>query len=149
MAKVPPRWFVRTAWFAHKALTRATADRVGLHHPTPGGQFGILRLHTTGRRTGRPRAVLLGYITDGDRYVTLAMNGWQRADPAWWLNLKSHPTARVDLKGGTREVVAHEAQGPDRDRLWTALESITGYGDLNAFAAIRGRRTAVVVLTPA
>jgi len=146
--KTPPRWFVRTAWVAHKALTRVTADRVGLARPTKGGRFGILRLHTTGRRSGRERAVLLGYVPDGDRYVTLAMNGWATADPAWWLNLQSHPEAKVDLIGRSHPVVAHAATGADRDRLWITLHEYAGYGDLDTFAAGRGRETAVVVLAP-
>ncbi|SNY50924.1 nitroreductase/quinone reductase family protein [Paractinoplanes atraurantiacus] len=149
-ATLPPRWFVRSAWVAHKALLRVSRDRVGLSTPTPGGKFGFLRLHTVGRRSGRPRAVVLGYIEDGDRLVTLAMNGWDPADPAWWHNLKAHPEATVDLAGGSfRPVTAHEATGAERERLWAALHDYTGYGDLDAFAARRGRETAVVVLSPA
>lgn len=145
----PPRWFVRSAWVTHRALLRITGDRVGMSRPTPGGRFGILRLHTIGRRSGRRRAVLLGYIEDGDRLVTLAMNGWDRLDPAWWLNLQADPTAEVDLPGGvTREMTATAATGPDRDRLWPDLHKYAGYGDLDDYAAHRGRETAVVVLAP-
>ncbi|GAA0518613.1 nitroreductase [Paractinoplanes deccanensis] len=149
-ATLPPRWFVRGAWVAHKALLRVSADRIGMSTPTPGGQFGYLRLHTVGRRSGTPRAVVLGYIEDGDRLVTLAMNGWDAADPGWWHNLRARPEATVDLAGGeTRAVTAHEATGDERDRLWAALHDYTGYGDLDAHAAKRGRATAVVVLSPA
>ncbi|MEV4352686.1 nitroreductase/quinone reductase family protein [Actinoplanes sp. NPDC049596] len=149
-ATLPPRWFVRSAWVAHKALLRVSADRIGLSRPTPGGKFGMLRLHTVGRRSGRPRAVLLGYIEDSGRFVTLAMNGWNAADPAWWHNLQAHPAASVDLAAADRrEVTAHEATGAERERLWAALHDYSGYGDLDAHATQRGRETAVVVLTPA
>jgi len=147
-ATLPPRWFVRCAWVVHKALLRVTRDRVGLATPTPGGRFGMLRLRTVGRRSGQERAVVLGYVEDGDRLVTLAMNGWDPADPAWWLNLQAHPRASVDLVGGTRTVVARAAVGEERDRLWTALRGYAGYGNLDAFAARRGVETAVVVLEP-
>jgi deazaflavin-dependent oxidoreductase (nitroreductase family) len=149
MPKLPPRWFVRSAWTAHRTLLRLTADRVGLSRPTPGGRFGMLRLHTVGRRSGQDRAVVLGYIEDGDHLVTLAMNGWAPADPAWWLNLQAHPRGKVDMVGGSRDVTAHRATGPERDRLWAALHKYEGYGDLDAFATQRGRETAVVVLSPA
>ncbi|GAA2645711.1 nitroreductase/quinone reductase family protein [Paractinoplanes durhamensis] len=148
MPKLPPRWFIRSAWRAHRTLLRVTADRVGLSAPTPGGKFGMLRLTTTGRRSGRPRGVVLGYLEDGDRLVTLAMNGWDRADPAWWLNLQADPHAGVDLVTGSHPVTAREATGEERERLWSALLNCTGYGDLAGFAAQRGRETAVVVLDP-
>ena len=148
MPKLPPRWFIRSAWVVHRALLRITRDRVGLSVPRPGRRFGMLRLHTIGRRSGRPRAVVLGYIEDGDRLVTLAMNGWDPADPAWWLNLQAHPEATVDLVRGSAEVTAHRATGAERERLWAALRDYAGYGDLDSFAAQRGRETAVVVLTP-
>ena len=146
--KLPPRWFVRTAWVAHKALLRLTRDRIGMSEPRPGGRFGMLRLHTVGRRSGRRREVVLGYINDGDRLVTLAMNGWDPAEPAWWLNLQADPQATVDLPGGSRPVAAHRATGAERARLWAALHDYDGYGDLDAFAKRLGREPAVVVLSP-
>ncbi|WP_433295897.1 nitroreductase family deazaflavin-dependent oxidoreductase [Actinoplanes sp. CA-030573] len=146
---LPPRWFVRGAWRTHRLLLRATGDRVGLRPPVP-GRCGMLRLTTTGRRSGEPRAVVLCYIEDGDRLVTLAMNGWDRADPAWWLNLRANGSATVDLAGGgSRPVTAAVATGEERERLWAALHDYEGYGDIDAFAARRGRETAVVVLSPA
>ena len=36
---------------------------------------------TTGRRSARPRDVLLGYVQDGDNFVTLAMHGWGAPEP--------------------------------------------------------------------
>jgi deazaflavin-dependent oxidoreductase (nitroreductase family) len=107
----------------------------------------MLRLHTIGRRSGLERAVVLGYVEDGDRLVTLAMNGWAPADPAWWLNLQARPQASVDLVNGSRQVIAREAVGAERERLWAALHEYTGYGDLDALAARRGRETTVVVLS--
>jgi deazaflavin-dependent oxidoreductase (nitroreductase family) len=148
MPKLPPRWFVRSAWIAHRALLRVTFDRVGLSRPTP-GRCGLLRLHTIGRRSGHRRAVVLCYIQDGDNLVTLAMNGWNPADPAWWHNLRAHPSTTVDLVGGPRAVKARPAEGPERDRLWAALHDYQGYGDLDALATQRGRETTVVVLAPA
>ena len=41
---------------------------------SPAG-FGTMRLTTIGRRTGRARPVIVGYVADGPNLVTLAMNG--------------------------------------------------------------------------
>jgi F420H(2)-dependent quinone reductase len=147
--KLPPRWFIRTAWIVHRAIHRVTGGRRGLAHPKgPGGKFGLLRLKTTGRRSGAERAAIVGYVEDGANLVTLAMNGWDEKDPAWWLNLRALPHAAVELKGGaSRQVRAREATGEERDRLWTLVQSHSGYGDVDGFARRRSQ-TAVVVLEP-
>jgi len=146
--RLPPRWIIRTLWAAHRGLLAVTRNRVGMSVPGPDRKCGIMRLTTTGRRSGRERAVVLNYLEDGDRLVTLAMNGWHPADPAWWLNLKADPAAEADLVGERRPVVAHEATGAERDRLWALLHDYLGYGDLEFFTERRGRATPVVVLSP-
>ena len=95
---LPPRWFIRSAWVVHRAIHRFTGGRRGLATPTPGGKFGYLRLKTLGRHSGKERAAILGYWEDGPNLITLAMNGWAEAEPAWWLNLQAHPDASVELQ---------------------------------------------------
>ena len=148
MSWIPPRWFIRTAWIGHRTINRVTGGRRGLAPPTRDGHFGYLRLRTIGRKTGKERIAILGYIEDGPNLVTLAMNGWAAADPAWWLNLLAHPDAMVDLKDGPRLVRARSADGEERDRLWAVLASGSGYGSLDGYAGRRPNGTAVVVLEP-
>jgi F420H(2)-dependent quinone reductase len=146
---LPPRWFIRGAWVAHRAIHRFTGGRRGLATPIPGGKFGYLRLKTVGRRSGQERAAILGYFEDGPNLVTLAMNGWADAEPAWWLNLQAHPDASVELKSGSREVRARAADGEERARLWAKVREYSGYGtDVDAYAKLRSSETAVVVLEP-
>jgi deazaflavin-dependent oxidoreductase (nitroreductase family) len=146
---LPPRWFIRTAWVVHRAIHRFTGGRRGLATPVPGGRFGYMRLLTVGRQSGRERAAILGYVEDGDRLVTLAMNGWGDPAPAWWLNLQAHPNATVELKGSTRAIRAREAVGEERERLWARVQESSGWGhDLEAFARLRPRETPVVVFEP-
>jgi len=145
---VPPRWFVRSAWAFQRGGYRLTGGRWPLRRPTPGGKFGMLRLRVVGRRSGQERAVILGYVEDEGRYVTLAMNGWGDPPPAWWLNLRAHPDADVDTVDGARPVRAAAAQGPERDRLWALVGRHQGWGDVDRFAAHRAGETPVVVLAP-
>jgi deazaflavin-dependent oxidoreductase (nitroreductase family) len=147
-SRIPPRWFIRTAWVVHRALYRATGGRVGLRHPSS-AVYGMLRLHTVGRRSGAPRVAIVAYVEDGENLVTLAMNGWGDPPPAWWLNLRARPAASVDLPEGSREVVAREATGAERERLWAVWRTLEGGADLDAHAARRTRQTPVVVLAPA
>ena len=141
--RLPPRWFVVAFWYGHRGLLRATGGRFGLWRPKPGG-WGTLRLTTTGRRSGKPRRVVVGYFEDGRNLVTMAMNGWGAAEPAWWLNLQDHPDAIAQTRDGAREVHARRAQGEERERLWYRWAEIDK--NLDDYAARRPTETAVVVL---
>jgi deazaflavin-dependent oxidoreductase (nitroreductase family) len=142
--RLPPRWFIRLFWQLHRAVIRVTGGRLGLWRPKH--RWGTLRLTTTGRRSGQPRHVVLAYVEDGPNLVTMAMNGWDPAEPAWWLNLQAHPEARVELAGSQRLVTARAAAGEERARLWARWGEIDK--DLDAYAARRPSGTAVVVLEP-
>jgi F420H(2)-dependent quinone reductase len=144
-ARLPPRWFVVMFWQGHRALVRLTRGRFGLWRPKPDG-WGTLRLTTTGRRTGLPRQVVVGYFEDGRNLITMAMNGWGVAEPAWWQNLQAHPEAIAQTRDGVRRVRAHRAQAGERERLWSRWAEIDK--NLDAYAALRPTETAVVVLEP-
>jgi F420H(2)-dependent quinone reductase len=143
-AWLPPRWFIRSFWKAHRAWVRATGGRRGLW-PATGDKWGAMRLTVVGRRTGQPRSVILGYFEDGPDLVTLAMNGWGPGEPAWWLNLRAHPQAQVQLHDGSRRhVMAHAATGAERARLWERQRHYDRHVD--EYARRRPGETAVVVL---
>ena len=147
--KLPPRPLIRTFWKFHRGIVRLTGGRLGLQQPKRGAKFGMLRLHTVGRRSGQARIAMIGYYEDGPNLVTLAMNGWGTADPAWWLNLQANPIATVDLANGRREVRARAAAGAERDRLWATFRDYPGWGsDLGALVAHRPGETAIVILEP-
>ena len=144
--RLPPRWFITTFWHGHRLMVRASRGRRGLWSPRP-GKWGALRLTATGRRSGEPRSVILGYYEDGPNLVSMAMNGWGAPEPAWWLNLQANPEALVELAGGIRrEVRGRAAAGEERDRLWQRWRELDK--DLDDYAARRPQETAVVVLEP-
>lgn len=145
-ARLPPRWVIVAFWHAHRRIVRATRGRRGLWPARP-GKWGALRLTTRGRTSGKPRSVILGYFEDGPDLVSMAMNGWGAAEPAWWLNLQADPLATVELAGGARrEVRARPASGEERERLWQRWRELDA--NLDGYAARRPRETAVVVLEP-
>lgn len=145
--RLPPRWFIRAAWFIHRRVFTLTGGRLGLWRPKPDG-WGTLRLTTTGRRSGRARSVMVGYFQDGDRYVTMAMNGWGEGQPAWWLNLQNDPRASIEVaKGdGPVPVTARAVEGEERNGLWDRWRQIDK--NLDDYAEMRSTPTAVVVLEP-
>jgi deazaflavin-dependent oxidoreductase (nitroreductase family) len=145
-ARLPPRWFVVTAWHVHRGIVRASGGRKGLWPPRP-GKWGALRLTTRGRRSGKPRSVIVGYYEDGDNLVSMAMLGGGAPEPGWWLNLQARPEAVVELAGGIRrEVLGRAAVGGERERLWQRWRELDQ--NLDGYAARRPQETAVVILEP-
>ena len=141
---LPPRWFIRLFWTLQRGLSSVTRGRLGLRTATA-NRWGMMRLHTVGRRSGEERVAILGYFEDGPDLVTMAMNGWADPEPAWWLNLQAQPDVTVDLPGGSRAVHARAAEKDERPRLW-AMQA-TYDKDLDAYAARRSRETAMVILS--
>jgi len=147
--RLPPRPLIRVFWMLHRSAYRLTGGRFGLSQPAAGERFGFMRLKTVGRRSGKARVAIVGYYEDGPNLVTLAMNGWADADPAWWLNLQATPETTVELPSGARVVRARAATDTERRRLWPRFSDYPGWGeDLDGLAARRSHRTAVVILEP-
>jgi F420H(2)-dependent quinone reductase len=143
-ARLPPRWFIVTFWHVHRRIVRASGGRRGLRPPRP-GKYGTLRLTTTGRRSGEPRSVILGYYEDGPNLDGHEWLGRARAslvaEPA------GPPGGNVELAGGVRqEVLGRAATADERERLWQGWREIDK--NLDDWAARRPRETAVVVLEP-
>ena len=143
-----PRWLVRTIWIVHRTAYSLTGGRFGLR-PATDSQWGMLRLRTVGRKSGRERVAIVGFIQDGPNVVVPAMNGWADPEPAWWLNLQSNPNATVELPdGSTRAVAARAAVGDERHRLWAAFVALKSSAFSDANAATRSRETALVIFEP-
>ena len=144
-AFLPPRWFIRLAWAVHRAIYRVTGGRRGLRPPSE-KTYGLMRIHTLGRKSGTTRTAILGYYEDGPNLYTLAMNGWGEPEPAWWLNLQAHPDATIDLPDGSRAIHARVSTGDERTRLWAEMRRHEP--NLDAYASRRSKETALVVFEP-
>jgi len=127
-------------WKAHRWAYRASGGRIG----QGSGRRKSLLLTTTGRKSGEKRHVALTYLEDGDAFVVVASYLGEPHNPAWYLNLQANPQATVRI--GTREfaVLAREAEGEERERLFGRFDiEIGGY---QAYADQTQRRIPVVVL---
>jgi len=143
--RMPPRWFVKTAWVFHRGYYKVTGGRRGIWKPKP-GKWGTMRLTTVGRKSGQERVAILGYYEDGENLVTMAMNGWGEGEPAWWLNLQANPDTTVETRDGVIPVHGRAAEGEERERLWAKWGEIDD--DLDEYAKRRSTETAVVILEP-
>jgi deazaflavin-dependent oxidoreductase (nitroreductase family) len=103
-----------------------------------------IRLVTTGRQTGQTREATLYAFADGDDLVIVGSRGGAAHDPAWAENLRAQPRATVRHGSTTRPVVAEEADGAERERLW---ELVAGaFPTYRSFQKRTARRIPLFVL---
>lgn len=105
-------------WRIHGALFRASRGRIGAQL----GALPVLLLSVRGRKSGVARDVVLNFIRDGDHYVVFASHAGEERDPPWWLNLRDAKEADVILAGEQFHVRAREADGAERERLWSDVK---------------------------
>ena len=121
---------------------RDSGGRVGgIWEGTP-----LLLLHHTGARLGVSRVNPVGYLADESRYVIFASNGGAPRNPAWYHNLRAKPRTRIEVGRKLIEVVAEEATGEERERLFR--RGSERFPDLAKHARKTDRDIPVIVLTP-
>ena len=121
---------------------RANEGRVGgIFEGNP-----LLLLHHTGARSGRSRVNPLAYLADNGRYVVFASKAGAPTNPDWYHNLKAHPEVTIEVGTDTIDVLASEATGEERERLYrTQAEHIPRFAD---YERQTERVIPVIVLTP-
>jgi len=103
----------------------------------------ILVLETVGRRTGRPCATPLAYVSDGDDLVVVPANAGADRPPHWWLNLQAAGEGVAVFANRRRRVEPLVADGAERERLWRRLAAVA---PLEHYQRRTRRRLPVVVL---
>jgi deazaflavin-dependent oxidoreductase (nitroreductase family) len=126
----------------HAALFRLTRGRL---LSRMGGQ-PVLVLETIGRRTQRRRATPVQYLACGHEFVVVASDRGAARPPAWYLNLRASPDARLQVGARTIDVHARETSGDERAALWQRLTATNRF--LEPAAAKAGRELPLMALTP-
>ncbi len=86
----------------------------------PPGQTVLIT--TTGAKSGKARKASLAFLWHGNDMVIVASKGGAANHPGWYHNLKTDPRVRVQYRGGDEIRVAREAEGPERDALFRAMD---------------------------
>jgi F420H(2)-dependent quinone reductase len=133
-----PRWLTRLHAWVYRCSGGRFLGRMG-------GQ-PVLLLQTTGRRSGRPRTTPVQYLADDDMFVVVASNAGAARPPAWYLNLRANPYARIDVGARSIDVRAQEATGQERAELWRRLTAANRY--LERAARKAGRDLPLIALVP-
>jgi F420H(2)-dependent quinone reductase len=84
----------------------------------------VLLLTTIGRRSGKQRTVPLSYLKDASSYVIAATNGGRDSHPGWFLNVRAHSQATLQVKNQRLSVEAEIAGPEQRQELWARLVQI-------------------------
>jgi deazaflavin-dependent oxidoreductase (nitroreductase family) len=141
---MPADWQLKALNAFHSAVTRITFGKVGW------GAWGmpVLELTTTGRKSGRPRTVLLtSPLQLGDTYVVVASRGGDDHHPAWFLNLRYDPDVQVAVKGGPKMPMRARIAGPDeRAELWP--EVVADHDNYAGYQRRTAREIPLVLLEP-
>lgn len=138
--------FSRTLRHLDAVITRLSGGRTSAPRLLAG--LPVLRVTTTGRKSGQQRATFLISIPVDDTLALLGTNFGQPSTPAWVLNLESDPRATVTYRQHTRAVVARPATDDERERVLARSAGIYG-GYLKYQQRITGRRLRIFVLEPA
>jgi deazaflavin-dependent oxidoreductase (nitroreductase family) len=115
-----------------------------------GGQFEgapLLLLHTTGARTGQQRVNPVMYQKVDGGYAVFASKGGAPDNPDWYYNVLANPRVTAEIGAGKAELVAREAKGSERDRIWDAQKAAwPGFAD---YERKTSRQIPVIILEPA
>jgi len=106
----------------------------------------VLSLTTIGRGSGLPRTTAVACFRCENDLATAGMNLGSRRDPAWALNLRANPHAKITLAGETIDVVARFATGAEYARLWRRWVEVQP--SAAAFRELAHREIPLFVLEP-
>jgi deazaflavin-dependent oxidoreductase (nitroreductase family) len=109
-------------------------------------KVNALLLTTTGRRTGKPRTVVLQYFPDGRDLIVAAANDGGRGNPAWFVNLVEHPTAMVEVGSKHIAVTAKELNLDEAHDWWARILAVAP--TYERYARATARRIPIVRLSP-
>jgi deazaflavin-dependent oxidoreductase (nitroreductase family) len=128
----------------HRSLLKLSGGRIGWQ----AGSMPVLELTTTGRKSGRPRSVMLtSPVQEGSTWVVVASRGGDDHHPAWFLNLRDDPAVQVSIKGEPRRPMrARVASADERARLWPVVaDTYKGYA---GYQSKTEREIPLVMLEP-
>jgi deazaflavin-dependent oxidoreductase (nitroreductase family) len=103
-----------------------------------------LILTTTGAKSGKERQAAVIYGKRGNDYIIVASKGGSDTPPAWFINLQTHPQARIQVKADVHDVRMRVAKGEERQALWEMMTKI--FPDYLDYQSKTDRQIAVCVL---
>lgn len=133
----------KVANLIHRGLYDLSGGRLGGSI----GSMPVLKLTTTGRRSGQRRTVMLtAPIREDDEIVLVASKGGNDEHPAWYLNLVANPAVTIEIDDRTIEATARTATDEEKAELWPRITS--AYKGYAGYQRRTDRDIPVVICTP-
>jgi deazaflavin-dependent oxidoreductase (nitroreductase family) len=141
---MPSDLVLKSMNMVHRGILMISGGRVGSRF----AGMPVVQLTTTGRKSGRPRTVLLTSPAQfGDALVVVASRGGDDRHPAWFLNLRNDPHVQVCVQGGpTLPMLARVATTQERDELWPRV--VAAYKNYGEYQTRTSRMIPLVLLEP-
>jgi len=134
---------VKTMNAVHRVALKATGGKLGTK------VFGMtaVELHTTGRKSGQRRSVMLtAPIHEPDRVVLIASKGGDDRHPDWYHNVVADPAVEITEAGVTRPFRARVATPEEKAELWPAV--VAAYKGYASYQKRTDRDIPVVICEP-
>ena len=127
----------------HRTVLGVTGRRFG----TVAFGMPMVELHTTGRKTGLERTVVLASpVTRGSSLVLVASKGGDDRNPDWFENLVAHPDVEVTVGGVRRPMRARVATTEEASELWPQV--IASYRHYASYQRRAQREIPLVLCDP-
>jgi len=127
----------------HRTVLRVTGRRYG----TSAFGMPLVELHTTGRKSGLERTVLLASpVTRGSSLVLVASKGGDNRNPEWLENLVAHPDVEITMGKVRRPMRARVATAEEASELWPQV--IARYRPYDSYRRRAGREIPLVLCDP-
>ena len=81
----------------------------------------LVLVETIGAKSAQKREIVTLCMPDDEQLLLVGSNWGRDQPPAWYFNLKAHPTVKVTFKGFCGLMNAREITADQRDRLWSKL----------------------------
>ena len=129
----------------HRGIMKVSGGKLGwkaLNMP-------VVELTTTGRKSGKPRTVMLtSPLQEGSTVVVVASRGGDDQHPAWFLNLRDNPDVEVAMNGEPRKPMKARVASPDeRARMWPLVTA--DHKNYAGYQTKTSREIPLVLLEPA
>jgi deazaflavin-dependent oxidoreductase (nitroreductase family) len=128
----------------HRVAMKVSGGKVGSNLKG----MPVVELHTTGRKSGQRRSVMLTCpIYSPDQVVVIASKGGDDRHPDWYHNIQAQPAVEITEQGVTRPMRARTASTEEKAEMWPVIvEANKGYA---GYQKKTERDIPVVILEPA